>query len=100
MHDYIKRLYDEASTSGYPLIRTLFFEFPDDPKCWEIEDQYLFGPDYLVAPILELNRFERSVYLPSGASWELTSTGECFEGGQTILVAAPLEYMPVFHKVG
>ena len=98
MHDYIKRLYDEAGTSGYPLIRTLFFEFPDDPKCWEIEDQYMFGPDYLVAPVLELNRFERPVYLPAGICWQLTSTGECFDGGQTISVDAPLDYMPVFHR--
>ena len=98
MHDYIKRLYDEAGTSGYPLIRTLFFEFPDDPKCWEIEDQYMFGPDYLVAPVLELNRFERPVYLPAGVRWQLTSTGECFDGGQSISVDAPLDYMPVFHR--
>ena len=53
-------------------------EFPNDPKCWEIEDQYLFGPDYLVAPILNAGQFERSAYLPAGARWQLTSTGECF----------------------
>ncbi len=98
MHDYIRRLYEEASTNGSPLIRTMFYEFPYDPKCWEIEDQYFFGPDYLVAPILKLNQFERAVYLPAGR-WQLTSTGECFEGGQTVTVCAPLDYMPVFQKL-
>ncbi|MCQ2494137.1 MAG: family 31 glucosidase [Lachnospiraceae bacterium] len=97
MHDYIKSLYEEASTNGAPLIRTMFFEFPDDAKCWELQDQYMFGSEYLCAPIFELNKFEREVYLPAG-KWTLTSTGETFEGGQTVKVAAPIEYMPVFKK--
>ena len=49
MHDYIKQLYDEASENGSPLIRTMFYEFPDDKKCWELQDQYMFGSEYLVA---------------------------------------------------
>lgn len=97
MHDYIKSLYDEASTNGSPLIRTMFYEFPEDKKCWELDDQYMFGSEYLCAPIFELNQFEREVYLPAG-KWQLTSTGEIFEGEQTVKVAAPIEYMPVFKK--
>ena len=95
MRDYIKSLYSEASENGSPLIRTMFFEFPDDPICWELEDQYMFGSDYLVAPILYLDQFEREVYLPHGV-WTLTSTGERYEGGRKVSVAAPLDYMPVF----
>ena len=98
MHDYIKCIYDEASSNGSPLIRTLFYEFPEDLRCWEIEDQYMFGSEYLVAPILHFGQFERSVYLPAGARWQLTSNGNCYEGGQTVSVEAPLDYMPVFHK--
>jgi len=98
MHDYIKKLYDEASSNGSPLIRTMFYEFPEDEKCWELEDQYMFGSDYLVAPILELNKFERDVYLPEGR-WEITSDGTIYEGGQTITVQAPIDYMPVFKAV-
>ncbi len=94
---YIKKLYEEASTNGSPLIRTMFYEFPDDVKCWDIQDQYMFGSEYLVAPILHLNEFEREVYLPEG-KWELTSEGTIFDGGQTVKVAAPIEYMPVFAK--
>ena len=97
MLDYIKKLYEEAHVNGSPLIRTMFYEFPDDAKCWELTDQYMFGDKYLVAPILHLNEFAREVYLPEG-SWKLTSTGEVFEGGCTVKVDAPIEYMPVFEK--
>ena len=76
----------------------MFYEFPEDKACWELDDQYMFGDRYLVAPIFELNRFEREVYLPAG-SWKLTSTGETFSGGQTVKAAAPIEYMPVFERI-
>lgn len=98
MHDYIKSLYAEASENGSPLIRPMFYEFPEDEKCWDMQDQYMFGSRYLVAPILHLNEFGRSVYLPEG-SWRLTSDSSVYEGGQTVTVEAPLDYMPVFEKI-
>ena len=98
MHDYIKKLYEEAHTNGSPLIRTMFYEFPNDAKCWELTDQYMFGDKYLVAPILHLNEFVRDVYLPEG-SWKLTSTGEVYTGGKCVSVDAPIEYTPVFERV-
>jgi alpha-D-xyloside xylohydrolase len=58
----------------------------------------MFGEKYLVAPIFELNCFEREVYLPAG-EWKLTSTGEVYKGGQTVSVKAPIEYMPVFERL-
>ncbi len=97
MHDYIKKLYEEAHINGSPLIRTMFYEFPDDGKCWELKDQYMFGDKYLVAPILHLNQFKRDVYLPAG-TWTLTSTGEKYDGEQIVTVDAPIEYTPVFEK--
>ena len=97
MHDYIKSLYKEASENGSPLIRAMFYEFPQDAKCWELQDQYMFGSEYLVAPIFKLNQFERDVYLPEGR-WQLTGDGTVYEGGQTVCVAAPIDYMPVFKK--
>ncbi len=54
----------------------------------------MFGEKYLVAPILRLNEWKRDVYLPAG-KWKLTSTEEIFEGGRTISVDAPIDYMPV-----
>jgi alpha-D-xyloside xylohydrolase len=98
MHDYIKSLYQEAHTNGSPLIRPMFYEFPEDAKCWELQDQYMFGAKYLVAPVMHLNEFKRDVYLPTG-SWKLTSTGETFDGGKTVTVDAPIDYMPVFEKM-
>ena len=98
MLPYIKGLYRQAAEDGSPLIRTMFYEFPEDPKCWELDDQYMFGSDYLVAPILHLNEFARDVYLPQG-TWELTASGEKYTGGRTVRAAAPIEYMPVFRRV-
>ena len=94
---YIANLYREASENGSPLMRAMFYEFPDDPKCWEIRDQFMFGDKYLVAPILHLDEFEREVYLPEG-EWMLTSNGSRFSGGKTVKVKAPIEYMPVFQR--
>lgn len=94
MHEYIKKLFEEAHTNGSPLLRAMFYEFPDDERCWELQDQYMFGEKYLVAPILRLNEWKRDVYLPAG-KWKLTSTEEIFEGGLTISVDAPIDYMPV-----
>ena len=98
MHEYIVGLYAEAHTNGSPLIRAMFYEFTDDAVCWELQDQYMFGDKYLVAPILHLNQFERDVYLPEGR-WKLTSTGKVHTGGCHVTVDAPIEYMPVFERL-
>ena len=98
MRGYIRSLYAEAHENGSPLLRAMFYEFPGDRKCWELQDQYMFGGTYLAAPILRLNQFRREVYLPAG-QWELTSTGEVFRGEQTVTVDAPVEYMPVFRRL-
>ncbi len=97
LHDYIKKLYEEAHTNGSPLLRAMFYEFPEDAKCWELQDQYMFGDRFLVAPILHLNEWKREVYLPAG-KWKLTSTGEVYDGGRTISVDSPITYMPVLER--
>ena len=76
----------------------MFYEFPEDKACWELSDQYMFGSRYLVAPIFHLNQSRREVYLPAG-QWKLTSDGSVYEGGRTVTVAAPIEYMPVFERL-
>lgn len=80
-------------------MRPLFYDFPEDKKVWEIEDEYMFGPDLLVAPILYENMKERTLYLPEG-TWRDINDGKEYEGGQTITVAAPLDTLPVFAKAG
>ena len=98
MKDYIRRLYREAHETGAPLIRTMFFEFPEDETCWTLQDQYMFGDRYLVAPVLELHAREREVYLPAGR-WKDVSSGEILEGGQTVTARAPIDVIPVFERV-
>jgi alpha-D-xyloside xylohydrolase len=68
-----------ASEKGYPMLRTLFFEHPEDPTCWTVEDEYMFGEDVLVAPLMEEAR-SRNVYLPS-SSWVDYQGGQSYEGG-------------------
>ena len=73
----------------------MFFEFPGDENCWKLQDQYMFGSRYLVAPVLELGQREREVYLPAGR-WKDMNSGEILEGGRTVTAAAPLDAMPVY----
>lgn len=88
------------SETGMPPLRPLFLEFPDDPEAWSIEDQHLFGPSLLVAPVLEYRARTRWVYLPKGANWTEVWTGRVHTGGQRIEVDAPLEQIPVFCRDG
>ncbi|MCR4934769.1 MAG: family 31 glucosidase [Lachnospiraceae bacterium] len=99
MRDYIRSLMEEAHEKGSPVIRTLFYEFPEDKDAWEIEDEYMFGSKYLVAPILNLGQRERKVYLPKGAKWLCNTDKKIYEGGTEVTVPAPLETMPVFERV-
>ncbi len=73
--------------------------FPNDPNCWEIDDEYFYGPDILVAPILEAGMRERKVYLPEGADWIYELDGKKYSGGQDVTVSAPLDCIPTFHRV-
>jgi len=97
LRPYIAGLMREASETGAPLLRTMFYEFPDDPHCWELEDQYMFGGQYLVAPILHAGQRERRVYLPAG-KWKNLADGQICKGADAIVCAAPLEQIPVFER--
>jgi alpha-D-xyloside xylohydrolase len=71
----------DASAKGHPVLRTLFFEFPNDPTAWQIEDQYMFGSDLLVAPLMEDLSTGRKVYLPAGTDWIDYQSGQTYTGG-------------------
>jgi alpha-D-xyloside xylohydrolase len=77
-------------------MRPMFFDFPKDEKSYQVEDQFLFGPDLLVAPVLYEGARARQVYLPAGTIWKDAWTGEVFQGGQTIVAEAPLERLPLY----
>jgi alpha-D-xyloside xylohydrolase len=96
LRPYIRECMDEASLSGMPVMRPLFFDFYKDKTAWKIEDEYMFGPDILVAPVMEENTSERKVYLPEGAIWTDANTKKAYSGGQNVTVPAPLDIIPVF----
>ncbi|ALB45980.1 family 31 glucosidase [Clostridium sp. MF28] len=96
MMPYITTLMEEAHKKGTPVMRPMFYDFPEDKLCWENESQYMFGPNILVAPIMEKGQTEREVYLPAGSNWTNAWTKEEMEGGKTILVDAPIDQIPLF----
>ena len=100
MRPYISSIMKDAAEAGAPVIRPLFFDFHTDAAAVEVTDQYMFGPDVLVAPILELGMRKRKVYLPKGETWIDLQSGAEYCGGQTIVVDAPLEVIPVFERKG
>lgn len=100
MRDYTRSLMEETHKTGAPLIRGMFYEFPEDPICWDIKDQYMYGADILVAPVCHEHAFSREVYLPVGANWTDARTGKVYEGGQTLMVDAPIETLPIFLRDG
>jgi alpha-D-xyloside xylohydrolase len=93
---YIMKLMKDAHETGAPPMRPLFFDFPDDEACWAVEDQFMFGPELLVAPVLHQGAVSRSVYFPEGANWIDAWNGMEYLGGQTIQADAPLEIIPVY----
>jgi alpha-D-xyloside xylohydrolase len=100
MKEYIKAAMQEAHEKGTPVIKPLFYDFPQDSNAWDISDAYLFGHDLLVAPVLEAKARTRNVYLPAGARWVEYETGTVYKGGQTVCVQAPLEQIPLFLREG
>ena len=96
LRPYIRQCMEAASRTGEPVMRPLFFDFPEDKKAWEIEDAYMFGKDILVAPVMEAGVDTREVYLPAGAEWTEISTGQKWTGGQVITANAPIDVIPVF----
>ncbi|MGN0298974.1 MAG: TIM-barrel domain-containing protein [Lachnospiraceae bacterium] len=100
LRPYIRECMRQASKTGAPVMRPLFFDFPEDKKCWEIEDSYMFGPDLLVSPVMEAGATEREIYLPAGHSWLDAYTKQVYEGGQKVTVPAPIDIIPVMIRDG
>lgn len=77
---YIVKEAEECAANGWPMFRALQVEFPEDPGVWQIEDEYMFGKDFLVAPLLTQTR-KRSVYLPAGQEWVNYQSGKTYAPG-------------------
>ncbi|KAJ5934117.1 hypothetical protein N7466_003664 [Penicillium verhagenii] len=107
LREYTRNLMKEAHEKGSPVMRTLFYEFPEDKQAWEVDTAYMFGPKYLVAPVFEPGQRKISVYLPAGAYWTLwgkvniqrEAIPKIFQGGNTVEVDCPIDTIPVFYRV-
>jgi alpha-D-xyloside xylohydrolase len=100
LRPYVMAQMRVAQEKGTPPMRPLFFDFAEDERCSEVDDQFMFGPDLLVAPVLYEGAREREVYLPAGANWTDAWTDELIPGGQTIAAPAPLERIPLYLREG
>jgi alpha-D-xyloside xylohydrolase len=109
---YIYSLAGWVTHHHYTMMRMLPFDFREDPKTYEIRDQFMFGPSLLINPVtcpmyygvnstpLENVEKVRSVYLPVGPGWYDFWTGQYYEGGQTILADAPIQKLPLYVHAG
>ncbi|HLH77300.1 MAG TPA: TIM-barrel domain-containing protein [Candidatus Binataceae bacterium] len=96
---YIYSAARQACTRGLPIMRPLVMEFPDDSTTFNLADQFLFGPDLLVAPVLDEGARERTLYLPVGDWFDFWSN-QRWTGPRTLSVPAPLDHLPLFVRQG
>jgi alpha-D-xyloside xylohydrolase len=100
MRPYIMAQMRLAHEKGTPVMRPIFFDFSQDTACYSVEDQFMFGPDILVAPVLFQGATERKVYLPSSTDWDDAWTGKQLAGGQWITTMTPLDKIPLYFRHG
>ncbi|PKQ25091.1 MAG: glycoside hydrolase family 31 [Actinobacteria bacterium HGW-Actinobacteria-4] len=91
---YLEEQARKAVNTSAPLMRALFFDYPDDPKVWTSDPQWLLGDDILVAPIVT-SAGTRDVYVPEGR-WRDAWTGEAIKGGVTVARECPRHQVPVY----
>jgi len=105
---YIYSLSWKVTNEGYTILRSLAFDFRNDPGIVNIPDQFMFGPAFLVNPVTfpmysaekPGNVRTRQVYLPAGTTWYDFWTGETFKGGEKLAARAPLSTIPIYVKAG
>ena len=100
LRDYVRQSMENTSKTGEPVMRPLFFDFPEDPESWKVETAYMFGRDLLVSPVTEAGVKVWKVYLPKGSKWTEAATGKEYEGGRYVEAYAPIDIIPVFVKDG
>ncbi|WP_288771493.1 TIM-barrel domain-containing protein [uncultured Sneathia sp.] len=96
--DYIFKLYEESTNFGYPISRSLFFEFPNDKKAWDDRLSYMFGSDLLISPVIDFEMKKMKVYLPDGNDWINVFNNKVYKGGKDYIIEFSLETLPVFCK--
>jgi alpha-glucosidase len=96
LYTYARKAHD----TGLPITRGLFMEYPNDEEAVKIEDQFLFGEEILVAPVLKKGERVKCVYLPEGEWIDFNDKKTVYLGGQKIAYRAPLNVIPIFVKKG
>ena len=96
---YVRHLCEEAQATGLPAQRALFLHYPDDRALWEVQDQFLYGEDLLVAPVIEEGAVSRNVILPGATAWRSVWSGEDLVPGRHE-VKAELGHPPLFYRPG
>ena len=97
LRPYIQKQFDIASEKGYPVIRPMFFEYPDDEICYTLDSQYFFGDDIIFAPIVNKGQTEKQVYIPGG-EWILTKDGKIYTKGWHTIKAEIDEFIAFVRK--
>ena len=100
LRPYLMALNQYAHEKGLPPMRPLFVDFPQDEQAARVDDQFMLGPDLLVAPVLEKGARQRQVYFPDGTDWVDAWSGVTLSGGTTISVDAPMEKVPAYWRKG
>lgn len=97
---YLYTLFYEHEQTGAPVMRPLWYQYPNDPLTYLIDDQFMVGADLVVAPVVKQGVKTREIYLPAGDRWIDWWTGAQFEGGKKHTIQTPLERVPLFARVG
>ena len=97
---YIYTLTGNVTHNDYTPMRLLAFDFPDDKNVLDCKDQFMYGPAFLVCPVLKPGATSRTVYFPAGHRWTDFNTGKTYQGGTTIEADAPLQTMPLYVRSG
>lgn len=97
---YRRALMAEAEATGLPLQRALMLHFFSDKRTFDVFDQFLLGPDLLVAPVWHEGAMERGLYLPRGANWAHVWSGDIYAGGVDLTIAAAIGQPPLFYRHG
>ena len=101
MKRYLAELAANVTRDGVPTMRPLAFEFPEDRGSTAINDQYMLGPSYLVAPVTVQGATTRRMYFPAGTAWtSIWDSSDVVQGGVMRTVAAPIDTIPVYRRGG
>ncbi len=98
LRPYIEKQMQTASEKGYPVMRPMFFDYPEDEICYTLGEQYMFGDDILFAPVVNRGQTQKEVYLPEG-EWVLTKSGKTYGKGWHT-VRAEIDEFVAFVKKG